>query len=367
MLAGETLNVVDASGRVIVSNTGAGNLLAGEIRNQSLVVQSNQEVRGAVSSTTSLTLGGDTGGVVTAVTQAQGNVLAATTDSASLALTATQRASGDVIARSDIANSGARLTSGGALSAVAQGNALAAGGADSTIAGSIDQTTTGEIRAHSLGAIQYAPAPLNLAAQAHANVAQAVTTGTSTQNLTIRQQSSGGMVEAASNPSAGNGWNLSARSAAIGNQATAYNEGGRQQVAVAQSNDATIRGAARGFGYDFGESRISADASANQAAVHGAGNELTLDNSQINSGGVSAIATFDGARGYDVYTGANATGNVVIGGCADCGGFSGANVQTNSGAVSAQSTTNISIQGRHVISGTTAVGNSATFTATGGR
>lgn len=286
---------------------------------------------------------------------------------ASVAVDVVQVQDGDVSARSDVTGQDSELLGGGLLAAVARGNAYGGHEADLAVSGSIDQTTTGEVRAASLGDVRYVPAPLAMTASATANLVQATTTGQSSQDLAIRQRSSGGMVEAASNPALANGWNLTARSAAAGNQASAYNEGGRQAVTVDQQNDATIRGAARAFAYDFGEAHVSADASANQALVYGVGNVVSLDAEQINTGGVSASATFDGAKGYDAYMGANASGNVFVGGCADCGGVTGTVRQTNSGAVSAQATTTVTTQGRTIIGGVTAVGNSATFTATGGR
>ena len=89
---------------------------------------------------------------------------------------------------------------------------------------------------------------------------------------------------------------------------------------------------------------------------------LKLDNTQLNSGGVEAVATFQGNAGYDAYVGADAIGNAVSGSvCSQCGGeVNVTNNQVNNGDVSA--VVNIGVgSGRAVVAGANAAGNSATF------
>ena len=89
---------------------------------------------------------------------------------------------------------------------------------------------------------------------------------------------------------------------------------------------------------------------------------LKLDNTQLNTGGVEATATYVGVNGYDTYVGADAVGNAVTGyGCSKCGGdVNITNNQTNTGNVTA--TTNATIgAGRTAVVGANAVGNTATF------
>ena len=89
---------------------------------------------------------------------------------------------------------------------------------------------------------------------------------------------------------------------------------------------------------------------------------VDIDNTQLNTGGVEATASFTGQKGYDAYVGAQAAGNAIT-------GYGAApvvrNVQSNSGDVSATATTTINGSGRHVIAGANAVGNAATFYVTG--
>ena len=99
-----------------------------------------------------------------------------------------------------------------------------------------------------------------------------------------------------------------------------------------------------------------------------AGNDdiyLSLDNTQINTGGVEAVATFQGNTGYDAYVGADAIGNAVTGSvCSTCGGeVNVTNTQVNSGDVSAVVNVGAGRTGgsRAAVVGANAVGNSATF------
>jgi len=105
---------------------------------------------------------------------------------------------------------------------------------------------------------------------------------------------------------------------------------------------------------------------ANHVSVSNQDVWVEIDNSQFNSGGVSVQAELTAHNGYDAYVGANAAGNSVTGyACSDCGGILNANTTpTNHGNVSATAVTSIGGQGRAVITGTTATGNTASFYVT---
>ena len=371
VVAGQTLNVVDVSDQVTVSTAAQGNSLTGGADGQNLDVRSTQDARGEVSASTSLALGGDTNGLVTSATQAHGNYLAGTATNAQMAIDASQTLSGDVTAATVITGTDARLVGGGQVGAAAFGNTLAlAGGASSgeraALVGSIDQTATGEVRATNQASPRFVRDPAEFSAQAVANAVQATTGPNANQELEVRQRSSGAMVEAGTGVWAGNGWNLAARAHAGGNQATFYNQGGSLIPTTDQANSAEIRGAVQLSSYDFGKATAAASAVANETTVGNNDIYVDIDNTQVNSGGVEATATFVGQTGYDAYVGANAAGNSVTGyACAECGGdLNARNVQTNSGNVSAMATTTINGSGRNVVAGANAVGNAATFYVT---
>src|SRR5690606_8762579 len=109
-------------------------------------------------------------------------------------------------------------------------------------------------------------------------------------------------------------------------------------------------------------------AGATANAVHVANQDIyvRIDNTQLNSGGVEAQASFAGNGGYDAYVGADAAGNTVTAySCSNCPGYlEAANTQVNTGNVSATANTTINSHGRAVITGVNAVGNSATFYVT---
>lgn len=371
VIAGQTLNVVDVSDQVTVSTAAHGNSLTGGADGEALDVRSSQEMRGDASASTTLTLGGATNGPVSSATQARGNYLAGTATKAQMAIDATQTVSGDVTASTVITGTNAQLVGGGQIGAAAFGNtvALAGNGEGSdraSLMGTIDQTVTGDVRATNTASPRFVRDPAEFSSQAVANAVQATTGPSANQELEVRQRSSGAMVEADTGIYAGNGWNLAARAHAGGNQAGFYNQGGSLVPTTDQANSAVIRSEAELSAYDFGKATAAATAVANEVTVGNNDIYVDIDNTQVNSGGVEATASFVGQTGYDAYVGANAAGNSVTGyACAECGGdLTARNVQTNSGNVSAVASTTINGSGRNVIAGANAVGNAATFYVT---
>ena len=372
VVAGQRLNVVDVSDQVTVSAAASGNSLAGGTEGEALRLRSSQTMRGDAASSTTLTLGGDTNGRVTSVTQARANYLAGTAINAPMAVEAEQIGHGDVTATSRITGTDARLINGGQIASGAYGNTVALAGAASgsdrtAITGTIDQTMHGEVRATNTASPRYAPAPTDFSSEALANAVQVSTGPSSNQELTVRQRSSGAVVEADTSVWAGNAWDLVGRGRATGNQAAFYNQGGSLVTTTDQDNSAQVRGAVELSSYDFGAATAAADAIGNNVVVGNNDIYVDIDNIQNNTGGVEATASFVGQKGYDAYVGANAAGNSITGyACAECGGDLNANnVQTNAGNVRAMATTTINGQGRNVISGANAVGNAATFYVTG--
>ena len=375
VVAGQTLNVVDVSAQVTVSNAAQGNSLIGGIDGQDSDVVSSQVMGGDARAETSLTLGGETTGLVTAVTQARGNYLAGTANNAQMALDATQSVSGDVTASTALTGQDAQLVGGGQIAAAAIGNTVALAGSGSeagraSLTGSIDQSATGVVRATNTASPRFVREPADFSTQAIANAVQATSTPNANQALEVRQRSLGAIVEADTGVYAGNGWNLAARAHAGGNQAVFYNQGGSLVPTTDQANSAFIRSEAELSSYDFGKATAAATAVANEVTVGNNDIYVDIDNTQVNSGGVEATGSFVGEKGYDAYVGANAAGNSVTGyACAECvGDLNARNVQTNSGNVSAVANTTINGSGRNVIAGANAVGNTATFyvTRTGG-
>lgn len=363
VVAGQTLNVVDASDQVTANNAAVGVSLTGGAEGQDALIVSTQEMRGDARGTVDLTLGGDTEGVVTVTNQARGTYLAGTAEDADMSVDAAQTTSGDVTAASVITGSAARLLDGGSISTGAIGNTAAVGGEQTVIRMGLDQSATGSVRASTFVGSQYIPAEAEFSSQALANAVQTSGTAGASQQLGIRQRSTGALVEADTSANAGNAWDLAGRANAGANQIIVGNQGGAIVVETDQGNTSRVRAAAVVTAYDYGAATAYARAVGNEVQAGNNDRYVEIDNTQLNTGGVEASASFAGTNGYDVYLGADAVGNSVTGyACSTCTGYLDAtNNQTNNGNVTATATATVNGQGRAVIGSTTATGNSATF------
>lgn len=364
VFAGQTLNVVDSQDQVTVRTSAQGNSASGAVQNDSITVQSDQDMRGDAVAATDLTLGGDTWGEVNATTQAGGNYLAVSAYDATLTLDATQSNSGGLVsATTEVGDSSARLHAGASVGASAISNTVALYGEGSFVSGTIDQSSSAVVRSFGRIESQYIPAGASVTSQAIVN-AVAVNSGqTSGQDLSIGQRSTGDFIEAEASANAGNAWDLAARARATANQAVLYNEGGSVVTASDQQNSSFVRASALTTAYDYGRAEAYARGAANELSVGNNDIYVEIDNTQFNAGGVDVTATFSGTNGYDVSVGADAVGNSVTGyACSTCEGYLEArNVQTNSGDVSAVANTTVAGSNRSVITGANAVGNSASF------
>lgn len=364
VIAGETLHVEDASSDVSVTVVAQGNSFAGSVDNDSIDVQSTQEMRGDAVSTADMSFGGDTEGAAFATVQAGGNYLAASGYDADLAVHAGQlNTGGEVVANVRLDDDQARLLGGVYAAASAISNNIALGGEGSTVSGVISQGSSATVRASNYAATQYIPNPAAFESRAIANALAVNSGAASNQSLYVRQRSTGDLVEAATSANAGNAWDLAGRARASGNQANLYNQGGAQVVETDQANSAYVRAAAVTTAYDFGRGEAHARAAGNEVSVGNNDVYVEIDNTQLNTGGVEATAAFSGNGGYDAYVGADAVGNSVVGyACSECAGqLNATNVQQNEGDVSAATNVTVGGNGRAAITGANAVGNAATF------
>jgi len=364
VFAHQTLNVVDAQEQVTVDTSAQGNSASGAVQNASITVQSDQTMQGDSVATTEITLGGDTYGVVSATTQAGGNYLAVSAYNAGLTLDATQTTDDGLIgASTEVGGDTARLHGGAAIGASAISNTVALYGEGSVVSGIIDQSSSAIVRSFGRIESQYIPAEASVTSQAIANAVAVNSVHTSGQDLRIVQRSIGQFIESEASANAGNAWDLAARARATGNQAVLYNEGGSVVTASDQRNSSFIRADALTTAYDYGRAEAYARGAANELSVGNNDIYVEIDNTQFNTGGVDVAATFSGTNGYDVAVGADAVGNSVTGyACSECEGYLVArNTQTNTGGVSAVASTTVAGSSRSVISGASAVGNSASF------
>ena len=367
VVAGQTLNVVDAQEPATVRTSAHGNTASGAVQNGAIDVQSDQIMRGDAVATTDLTLGGDTRGAVNVSTQAGGNYLAVSAYDAALAVQATQTTDdGLVRAASEVGDDSARLHAGGAIAASAIANTVAIYGQTSAVSGSIDQSSAAVVRSFARLESQYVPDQASVTSDAIGNAVAINSDQTSGQGLGITQRSIGGFIEAEASANAGNAWDLAARARAAGNQAVLYNAGGSVVTGSDQRNSSHVRVSALTTAYDYGRAEASASGAGNALTVGNNDIYVEIDNTQFNVGGVDVSATFAGTNGYDVVVGADAVGNSVTAyACSECEGHLEArNSQTNTGDVSATANTTVVGSNRSVLTGATAVGNAATFYVT---
>ena len=364
VIAGQTLNVVDASDQVTVSTSAQGNTFTGAVQNDSITLDSTQRMEGDARATTTMTFGGDTDAVVNATTQAGGNYLAVSAYDSDLSVDADQVVTdGEISASSTITGNDARLLQGGTVSVSAISNTVAAYGEGATVVGTISQASSATVRAANLAAAQYIPAEADFSTQALANAVTSTSDLASNQTQTLVQRSTGDLIEAGTAVSVGNAWDLAGRANAGANQAIYTNQGGSLVTTTDQSNSARVTADASVSAFDYGAATAYARGAANEVVVGNNDIYVEIDNTQFNSGGVDVSASFSGAVGYDAYVGADAVGNSVTGyACSTCEGYLDAdNTQTNAGDVRATAQTTVSTSGRSVITGANAVGNAATF------
>ncbi len=358
------LNVVDAQEQVTAANTAQGNVLTGGVVGASMTARSTQDMRGVTRAETELTLGGDTGGAVSSVTQAQANYLSGSVRNGALEIDAAQHIdSAGVHANTLITGDQARLLNGGYVSSAATGNTVALGGPNAVVTGTIDQTADADVRAATFLGSQYAPARTEMAAQAIGNAVAVTGEGSSFQQLSVTQRGTADLVEGAASANAGNGWNLAARAHATSNQAVFANSGGAMVIRADQENRMAVCGASVVTAYDFGAAESYARGVGNSVEAGSNDIYVKIDNTQLNSGGVEVSASMSGTNGYDAYVGAEAVGNSVTGyACSTCPGhLEATNSQANSAAVRASATATIHGSSRAVVAGSHAVGNAATF------
>lgn len=372
VISGQTLNVEDAQDEVAVNNAAQGNSLSGTVQNEALDLTSSQSMQGDARAATTLGLEGDTGGPVNASTQARGNALSAGAYGADLTIESDQQVGpSEVAASALVTGSAPRLLGGASISTTAIANQTALGGTGSRIEGVLIQGSEAGVRADILAETQYVPATAEFISQSTGN-AVAVNSGSdagggASQALTVRQRQAGDIVTASTSANAGNAWDLAGRARATANQTVMYNQGGSVVVGTDQSNLSQVRASSVVTSYDFGAATANAAGAGNQVSIGNNDVFLQIDNAQVNSGGVEVVSSFVGTNGYDAYVAAEATGNAVTGyACSQCdGSMDVANAQTNTGDVSANASTTVRGAGRSVVTGASAVGNSATFYVSG--
>lgn len=364
VIAGQTLNVEGADDEVAADTSAQGNSASATAQDRDLQVSSTQTSNGNVRSTTTLNLDGNVEGPANATTQSRGNYLAAAAYGGDLAIESTQDVGpSEVTAATALNAPTARLLGGASIGTTAIGNTASMAASASHVSGTVIQRSQAGVRSETFADTRYIPATAEFISQSIAN-STALNSGlASSQDLTVRQRSSGDAVTASTSANAANAWDLAGRARATANQTLLYNSGGSVVATTDQSNLSQVRASSTVTSYDWGAAASVAAGTGNEVVVGNNDRYLEIDNAQVNSGGVQVSADFAGTNGYDAYVAADAVGNSVTGYvCSTCQGtLIATNDQTNSGPVSASANATVYGTGRAIASSASAVGNTATF------
>lgn len=364
VFATQTLDVVDVSGQTAAATPATGNSLIASAVASPIDVQSTQQLSGNVYAETQMNVTTRSGDVTSISTAATGNSAESNVEDTGLSGSSVQSANGVTVqAFSRYAGPSA---STGALSVSTQAvvNSQGIGLTNSTGDFTISQDSDASAQADNGVTLNYTDGVAVSSALATVNNVTATGLGFSNQTLDATQVSTGATATATSFTFAGNAQDITSQATATGNNLSSTNEGGVYSVTASQNNSSAIFAESYLSSFQFGAATSSAYGVGNSVMAGQFGPEIRLDNSQVNTGGVSVMSTFVGDNGYDAYTSATAIGNAVTGfACSECvpGRMTVNNSQTNSASIGATGALTVNGANRQVNTVSSATGNTATF------
>ena len=364
----QTLNVVTATDGVSSTAQATGNAASAYAVGSNMDVRSNQTMVGATAARTTVNVSGGMGANSGLNTTAVANnaSLGATQATATGVVTQIATFAPSVTANSQIEGYGA--TAGNVTSV----NTAVANNADLSLNNGtagvlVNQSSAATVRADGGAILEYVSGEANIGSVAVGNNMSGEGANSSAYRASVNQTNTGAITQATMFTAYGNAQTANTSAIASGNVISNQNEGPLLDVASTQSNSSYVRAQAEGSAYLFGTGTATAYGVGNSNIVGNSGQELVLDNTQVNSGGgVEAIASFSGQDGYDASASARAAGNDVTGyACSYCAGsMTVNNRQTNSADVGATSNVSVGGTARSVSGSSSAVGNNASFYVT---
>ncbi|NEX92434.1 holdfast anchor protein HfaD [Caulobacter sp. 17J65-9] len=363
VFSGQTLNVVTVDDQVTGATTATGNALSGAVQNGRLVLRSDQQLRARIDATTTMSAA-QVGGATTLVTTAVGNTGDAAAYRADLTADVTQTAGSTwITGRTAIDTPNGRYLGGAGVSTTALANAQAFGVENGRATYAVEQVSGAQVDAATSATLQYVPAPAAFTTSAVSNSVSSSGTNAAQEARVVQRTSGGPRTQAVTQVSAGNAWNLAGTATAAANTATVANQGGSLDAAFDQTNGGAVLAQSSVSAYDFGAASSMAYGVGNSSVASNNDVVVTVDNLQLNTGGVEAASEFVGHAGYDGYASATAIGNATTGyACSECAGVLNANSrQINDADISATASINITGSNRAVVGTSTAIGNTASF------
>ncbi|WAC49915.1 holdfast anchor protein HfaD [Asticcacaulis sp. SL142] len=275
-----------------------------------------------------------------------------------------------VQADSEIVAPNGAIYKSGEVQTTAMANHQEFGATQAQIISNVTQTSDTDVQATTTSSVQYSPSPNLYASNAYNNYFFAVSNDRGSQNHTVTQTTSAqSITEARTDASGSNMWEMAGTSDAAGNTVNVGNTGGYMIVNSTQTNNnKTVLADTKVEAIEqYGTATAKATSTGNLMIAGNNDKYVSIDNNQLNSGGVQASAEFIGRDGYDAYLETDATGNSAMGyACGACEpDMSVNNNQVNNGAVTATNTSTITGTGRSVVSVARATGNTATYYTSG--
>jgi hypothetical protein len=380
--ASQTINVDTVTGPVSSVATATGNPFFAGTEAGSLDVESTQSmpgnVTGTVSAVSHVTIG-TSAGDVSSFAAATGNTAEGDSDEGGGGLTGnfTQSAAATwtVKSETDFQAPNAQATSASIASqAIANSIGLNVTDASSNVttnqtnSAHVDAEGGSEVDGGSGATLDFTAGTVAYSTAAVGNNLTGNGSGNASQTLNSTQVANGDLVQAAGFINVGEGQTVQGDATATANNVAVLNTSGPLVVANNQENDTNFTHAQSvATDFQFGTGQATALGVGNSVLAGNQGPSTELDNTQVNTGGIQAQASFTGDNGFDATSSATAMGNAAIGyACSQCGGVISINNSqvTSGGGVEADSSTTITnTQGsaRSATGIATAVGNSATF------
>jgi hypothetical protein len=378
VFATQTLNVVDVSGDASATTTSTGNSVYGAVASGSLDVESTQQVSSNVTSVTHFNVSDDVGGQTSILTASTGNTAEEDSIQGGPITGNLSQTVGaySITSENDFNAADASMGAVSAVSQ-AVANSVAMTVVDTTSAVTINQSSAASVDAESgsentgSAALMYTPGTASFVSSAVGNnitgTGFPIDSGAS-QSIVATQTVTGPLTQAAEFASAGNAQTLLGAATATANNISITNQYGAANLSADQSNYSYVFADSENSAYEFGTGQSSAYGVGNNIMIANQGPSTSLDDFQNNTVATDANASFvgtggGGATAYDATSSATAMGNAATAfSCSDCGGvISINNSQLNSGNVSATSYLEVDGSNRSVNGVATAVGNSATF------
>ena len=364
----QTMNVVDVSDSITMTSAAMGNgYTASNASGGDLSVQASQSLGGQVRAAAVLDAAGAMGATTTISTTATGNSMDTVMVGGAVTASVNQTAgAAGVLARGQIeAPEGAATDINQSTQAVNNSYGLDLTNAAAGLR--INQYTDGGAVADGGLIVGSLSGQGVLAGQAVANNATLVGTENSAYRVVSDQVSRGDVVQASKFAAYGESYVTTTNANASANNLHATNQGSELTVTSRQSNTAYVRAQAEATSATFGAAQATAYGVGNSMLAGGVGPEVTISNTQDNSGGgVDVIATLGGGSGYDAASTAIAFGNAATGyACSTCTSTLKAdNYQSNSAEVGATSRLTTTGPVRRAAGTVTAVGNNASYSVT---